>query len=66
MKPGGGGEELVGVLARLEEHDEALELGRVLGTDVGGLADEVLCNRGFFCYTVLFVTRKRQRKTIKN
>ena len=24
VKPGGGGEELVGVLARLEEHDEAL------------------------------------------
>ena len=42
MKPGGGGEELVGVLARLEERDEALQLGRVLWTDVGGLADEVL------------------------
>ena len=42
VKPGGGGEELVGILARLQERDEALELGWVAGANVGGLADEVL------------------------
>ena len=42
VKPTRAGEELVGVLARLQERDEALELGRVLGADVGSLADEVL------------------------
>ena len=42
VKPVGGGEELVGMRATSEKVDEALELGWVLGMDVGGLADEVL------------------------
>ena len=42
VKPVGGGEELVGMRATSEKVDEVLELGWVLGMDVGGLADEVL------------------------
>ena len=42
VEPAAAGEELVGELPGLEEIDQALELGRVLGTDVGGLAEEVL------------------------
>ena len=42
VEPVGGGEELVGMRATSEKVDEVLELGWVLGMDVGGLADEVL------------------------
>ena len=42
MEPTVAGEELVGQIVRLEEVDEALELLRVLGADVGGLAKQVL------------------------
>lgn len=42
MEPAGGGEQLVGVVAGAEIVDEALELARVLGANVGGLAKEVL------------------------
>ena len=42
VEPAAAGEELVGELPGLEEIDQALELGRVFGTDVGGLAEEVL------------------------
>ncbi len=42
VEPAGAGEELVGQIVSLEEGHEALELLRVLGADVGGLAEEVL------------------------
>ena len=42
VKPGGTGEELVGEVVVAKEVDEALELLRIFGTDVGGLAEEVL------------------------
>ena len=42
MKPAIAGQELVGVLRVLEEVDQKLELPRVLGADVGGLAQQVL------------------------
>ena len=42
VEPAGAGQELVGQVVGLEEVDEALELARVLGTNVGGLAREVL------------------------
>ena len=42
VEPAAAGEELVGELPGLEEIDQALELGRVFGTDVGGLAEDVL------------------------
>ena len=42
VEPARGGEELVGEGVGLQERDQALELGRVLGADVGGLAQEVL------------------------
>ena len=42
VKPGGAGEELVGEVVVAEEVDKALELSRIFGTDVGGLAEKVL------------------------
>ena len=42
VEPVGGGEELVGESVGLQEGDEAVELGRVLRADVGGLAFLVL------------------------
>ena len=42
VEPAGAGEELVGQIVSLEEGHEALEMLRVLGADVGGLAEEVL------------------------
>jgi hypothetical protein len=42
VEPPVAGEELVGEIVRLEEIDQALELLRVLGADVGGLTEEVL------------------------
>ncbi len=42
VEPPVAGEELVGQIVSLEEGHEALELLRVLGADVCGLAEEVL------------------------
>ena len=42
MEPAVAGEELVGEGVRLQECDEALELGFVAWTDVGSLAQEML------------------------
>ena len=42
MEPAFAGEELVGKGVGLQERDQVLELGRVLGADVGSLACEVL------------------------
>ena len=42
MEPAGAGQELVGVFTSAEEVDQALELVRVLGSDVGGLSQQVL------------------------
>ena len=42
MEPPVAGEELVGEIVRLEEGNEALELLRVLGSNVRSLAREVL------------------------
>ena len=42
MEPAGAGQELVGVFTSAEEVDQALELSRVLGSDVGGLSQQVL------------------------
>jgi hypothetical protein len=42
VEPVGGGEELVGIFTIAEKRDEALELGGVLGADVGSLPQEVL------------------------
>ena len=42
VKPAGAGQELVCVLTTAQEVDQALELLRVLGADIGGLAETVL------------------------
>jgi hypothetical protein len=42
VKPVRAGEELVGKGLGFQERDQVLELGRVLGTNVGGLTEEVL------------------------
>ena len=42
MKPAVAGQELVGVFTSAEEVDQALELLRVLGADVGSLSQQVL------------------------
>ncbi len=42
VEPAGAGQELVGQGVMAEEIDQALELCRVLGADVGSLANEVL------------------------
>ena len=42
VEPGGASEELVGEVVVAEEVDEALELSRIFGADVGGLTDKVL------------------------
>ena len=42
MEPVGAGQELVGEGVSAEEVDQPLELGRILRTDISGLADEVL------------------------
>ena len=42
VEPAGAGEELVGQGVGLEEVDKALELARILGTDVGSLAEQML------------------------
>ncbi len=42
MEPAGAGEELVGQGVMAEEIDQTLEMLRVLGADVGSLAQEVL------------------------
>ena len=42
VEPAGAGEELVGMFTCLEERDEALELPRVLGANVGSLTVQVL------------------------
>ena len=42
VEPAVGGEELVGEGVSLQERNEALELGGVLGADVGSLAKEML------------------------
>ena len=42
VEPAGAGQELVGMVTCLEERDQALELLRVLGADVGGTALQVL------------------------
>ena len=42
VEPTGASEELVGVFAMAEKIDKALELGWVLGEDVGSLAEQVL------------------------
>ena len=42
VEPGAAREQLVGVFPRLEKVHQALELGRILWPDVGGLANEVL------------------------
>ena len=55
VEPGGAGQELVGIFATAEECDKALELLRVLGTDVGGLAKQVLRVTCDFCVTLFFL-----------
>ena len=42
VEPAGGGKELVGMFTGLEESDEALELGGILGADIGSLSEKVL------------------------
>ena len=42
VEPAGGGKELVGIFASFEEGDEMLELGGILGADIGSLTEEVL------------------------
>jgi hypothetical protein len=42
VEPAGSGQELVGIRTGAKEVDKALELARVFGADVGGLACEVL------------------------
>ena len=42
MEPAVAGQELVGEVVGFKEVDEALELNRILGTDIGGLAEEML------------------------
>ena len=42
VEPAGAGEELVGEGVMAQEVDEALKLSGILGTDIGGLTEEVL------------------------
>ena len=42
VEPAGAGQELVGIFTIAEERDQALELGGVLGADVGSLTEQVL------------------------
>ena len=42
VEPAVAGQELVGEVVGFKEVDEALELNRILGTDIGGLAEEML------------------------
>ena len=42
VEPAGAGQELVGIFTTAEERDQTVELGGVLGADVGSLANEVL------------------------
>ena len=42
VEPAVAGQELVGIFTIAEERDQAVELGGVLGADVGSLANEVL------------------------
>lgn len=42
VEPAVAGKELVGIFTGLEEGDEALELGGILGADVGSLSKKVL------------------------
>ena len=42
VEPGGGGQELVGVLPAFEEPHESGELRWVIRADVGSLTDQVL------------------------
>ena len=42
VEPAGAGQELVGIFTIAEERDQTVELGGVLGADVGSLANEVL------------------------
>ena len=42
VEPAGGGQQLVGIIAGAEEVHQALELLRVLGADIGSLAEQVL------------------------
>ena len=42
VKPAVAGQELVGIFTTAEERDQTVELGGVLGADVGSLANEVL------------------------
>ena len=42
MEPAGAGQQLVGIRAGAEKVHQALELARVLGADVGSLAEQVL------------------------
>ena len=42
VKPARASKELVGIFTIAEECDQTLELGRVLGADVGSLAEQVL------------------------
>ena len=42
VEPAGACQELVGIFTIAEERDQTVELGGVLGADVGSLAQEVL------------------------
>ena len=42
MEPAVAGQELVGIFTTAEERDQTVELGGVLGADVGSLAEQVL------------------------
>ena len=42
VEPAGAGQELVGIFTTAEERDQTVELGGVLGADVGSLPQEVL------------------------
>ena len=42
VEPAGGGKELVGIFTSLEEGDEVLKLGWILGADIGSLSKKVL------------------------
>ena len=42
VEPAGAGQELVGLFTTAQEVDEALELPRVAGADIGGLAETML------------------------
>lgn len=45
VEPAGGGKELVGIFTSLEEGDEALELGGILGASAQGDCPCVHINR---------------------